>query len=128
MKYWKLLGYESEPKGIGKIVSISLFIVLLNGYILEGFIDHYLLDIITWTCVVVFMVIMPCVCVVSVRVPPVHPVASRGLPPGGRGKKKRFDSWVPKKETDCLVAENLHLSGPSLPGANIIYNLVKSTP
>ena len=56
MKYWKLLGYESKPKGIGKIVSISLFIVLLNGYILEGFIDHYLLDIITWTCVVVFMV------------------------------------------------------------------------
>ena len=56
MKYWKLLGHESEPKGIGKILSISLFIVLLNGYILEGFIDHYLLDIITWTCVVVFMV------------------------------------------------------------------------
>ena len=56
MKYWKLLGHESEPKGIGKIMSISLFIVLLNGYLLEGFIDHYLLDIITWTCVVVFMV------------------------------------------------------------------------
>ena len=56
MKYWKLLGHESEPKGIGKIMSISLFVVLLNGYLLEGFIDHYLLDIITWTCVVVFMV------------------------------------------------------------------------
>ena len=56
MKYWKLLGHESEPKGIGKIMSISLFIVLLNGYLLESFIDHYLLDIITWTCVVVFMV------------------------------------------------------------------------
>ena len=56
MKYWKLLGHESEPKGIGKIMSISLFIVLLNGYLLEGFIDHYLLDIITWTCVVLFMV------------------------------------------------------------------------
>ena len=56
MKFWKLLGHESEPKGIGKIMSISLFIVLLNGYLLEGFIDHYLLDIITWTCVVVFMV------------------------------------------------------------------------
>ena len=56
MKYWKLLGHESEPKGIGKIMSISLFVVLLNGYVLEGFIDHYLLDIITWTCVVVFMV------------------------------------------------------------------------
>ena len=56
MKYWKLLGHESEPKGIGKIMSISLFVVLLNGYLLEGFIDHYLLNIITWTCVVVFMV------------------------------------------------------------------------
>ena len=56
MKYWKLLGHESEPKGIGKIMSISLFVVLLNGYLLECFIDHYLLDIITWTCVVVFMV------------------------------------------------------------------------
>ena len=56
MKYWKLLGHESEPKGIGKIMSISLFVVLLNGYLLEGFIDHYLLDIITWTCVVVFIV------------------------------------------------------------------------
>ena len=56
MKYWKLLGHESEPKGIGKIMSMSLFVVLLNGYLLEAFIDHYLLDIITWTCVVVFMV------------------------------------------------------------------------
>ena len=56
MQYWKLLGHESEPKGIGKIMSICLFIVLLNGYFLEVFIDHYLLDIITWTCVVVFMV------------------------------------------------------------------------
>ena len=56
MKYWKLLGHESEPKGIGKIMSISLFVVLLNGYLLESFIDHYILDIITWTCVVVFMI------------------------------------------------------------------------
>ena len=54
MKYWKLLGHESEPKGIGKIMSICLFIVLLNGYVLEGFIDHYILDIISYTCVGVF--------------------------------------------------------------------------
>ena len=47
MKYWKLLGHESEPKGIGKIMSICLFIVLLNGYLLEAFIDHYILDIIS---------------------------------------------------------------------------------
>ena len=57
MKYWKLLGHESEPKGIGKIMSICLFIVLLNGYVLEGFIDHYLLDIISYTCVGVFFIL-----------------------------------------------------------------------
>jgi len=58
MKYWKLLGLESEPKGIGKIMSICLFIVLLKGFILEGFIDHYILDIITYTCVGVFFILL----------------------------------------------------------------------
>ena len=58
MKYWKLLGHESEPKGIGKIMSICLFIVLLNGYVLEGFIDHYILDIISYTCVGVFFILL----------------------------------------------------------------------
>jgi len=58
MKYWKLLGHESEPKGIGKIMSICLFIVLLNGYLLEGFIDHYILDIISYTCVGVFFILL----------------------------------------------------------------------
>ena len=58
MKYWKLLGYENEPKGIGKIMSICLIIVLINGYLLEGFIDHYLLDIISYTCVGVFFILL----------------------------------------------------------------------
>ena len=58
MKYWKLLGHESEPKGIGKIMSISLFIVLLNGYLLEGLIDHHILDIISYTCVGVFFILL----------------------------------------------------------------------
>ena len=58
MKYWKLLGHESEPKGIGKITSICLFIVLLNGYILEGFIDHFILEIISYTCVGVFFILL----------------------------------------------------------------------
>ena len=58
MKYWKLLGLESEPKGIGKIMSICLFIVLLKGFILESFIDHYILDIITYTCVGVFFILL----------------------------------------------------------------------
>ena len=58
MKYWKLLGHESEPKGIGKIMSICLFIILLNGYILEGFIEHVIIDIITYTCIIVFFVLL----------------------------------------------------------------------
>jgi len=58
MKYWKLLGHESEPKGIGKIMSICLFVVILNGYLLEGFIDHYLLDIISFTCIGVFLILL----------------------------------------------------------------------
>ena len=58
MKYWELLGLGSEPKGTGKIMSICLFIVLLDGYLLEGFIDHYILDIISYTCVGVFFILL----------------------------------------------------------------------
>jgi hypothetical protein len=58
MKYWKLLGLGSEPKGTGKIMSICLFVVIINGYFLEGFIDHYILDIISYTCVGVFFIIL----------------------------------------------------------------------
>ena len=58
MKYWKLLGHESEPKGIGKIMSICLFIVLLNGYLIEGFVDHYIIDIISYTCGGVFFILL----------------------------------------------------------------------
>ncbi len=58
MKYWKLLGLGSEPKGTGKIMSICLFVVLLNGYFLESFIDHYVQDIISYTCVGVFFILL----------------------------------------------------------------------
>ena len=49
MKYWKLLGLGSELKGIGKIMSICMFIVITNGYFLEGLIEHVIIDIITYT-------------------------------------------------------------------------------
>ena len=58
MKYWKLLGHESEPKGIGKIMSICMFIVIINGYFLEGLIEHVIIDIITYTCIIVFFVLL----------------------------------------------------------------------
>ena len=58
MKYWQLLGLGSEPKGTGKIMSICMFIVLLNGYFFESFIDHYIQDIIVFTCIGVFLILL----------------------------------------------------------------------
>jgi len=31
MKYWKLLGLGSEPKGTGKVMSICMFKVIIKG-------------------------------------------------------------------------------------------------
>jgi hypothetical protein len=58
MKYWKLLGLGSEPKGIGKIMSLCMIIVIINGYFLEGLIEHVIIDIITYTCIIVFFVLL----------------------------------------------------------------------
>ncbi len=58
MKYWELLGLGSEPKGTGKIMSFCMFIVIINGYFLEGLIEHVIMDIITYTCVIVFFVLL----------------------------------------------------------------------
>ncbi len=58
MKYWEILGLGSEPKGTGKIMSICMFIVLLNGYFLESLLDHYIQDIIVFTCIGVFLILL----------------------------------------------------------------------
>ena len=58
MNILKLLGLGSEPKGTGKIMSICMFIVIINGYFLEGLIEHVIMDIVTFTCVIVFFVLL----------------------------------------------------------------------
>ena len=58
MKDGELLGLGSEPKGNGKIMSICMFIVIINGYFLEGLIDHYIKDIIVFTCIGVFLTLL----------------------------------------------------------------------
>jgi hypothetical protein len=58
MKYWKLLGLESEPKGIGKIMSICMFIGLINFFFLETFIEHVIIDIISFTCIGMFLILL----------------------------------------------------------------------
>jgi len=58
MKYWQILGLGSEPKGTGKIMSICMFIVLLNGYFFESLIDNYIQDIIVFSCIGVFLILL----------------------------------------------------------------------
>ena len=58
MKYWELLGLGSEPKEIGKIMSLCMFIVIINGYFLEGLIEHLIIDIRIYTCIIVFFVLL----------------------------------------------------------------------
>ncbi len=58
MKYWELLGLGSEPKGIGKIMSICMFIGIVNIFFLETFIEHIIIDIISFTCIGVFLILL----------------------------------------------------------------------
>ena len=58
MKYWKILGHESEPKGIGKIMSLCMFIGLINFFFFETFIEHVIIDIISFTCIGVFLILL----------------------------------------------------------------------
>ena len=58
MKYWKILGHGSEPKGIGKIMSLCMFIGLINFFFFETFIEHVIIDIISFTCIGVFLILL----------------------------------------------------------------------
>ena len=58
MKYWKLLGHESEPKVIGKIMSISMFILMVNIFLLEILLEQVIVDIISLTCVGVILILL----------------------------------------------------------------------
>ena len=58
MKYWGLLGLGSEPYMGGKIMSLCMFIVIINCYFLEVLIEHVIMDIITYTCVIVFFILL----------------------------------------------------------------------
>ena len=58
MKYWKLLGLKEKPTGIGKVMSICMLICLVNGYFLELFVSHILIDIIVYSSVIVFVILL----------------------------------------------------------------------
>lgn len=58
MKILKSIVLGSEPKETGKIMSLCMFIVIINGYFLEGLIEHVIIDIITYTCIIVFFILL----------------------------------------------------------------------
>ncbi len=58
MKYWKLLGLKEKPTGIGKVMSICMLICLVNGYFLESFVNHFIIDIIVYTSIVLFFILL----------------------------------------------------------------------
>ena len=58
MDYWKLLGLKEKPTGIGKVMSICMLICLVNGYFLELFVSHIVIDIIVYSSVIVFVILL----------------------------------------------------------------------
>ena len=58
MKHWKILGQESEPNGIGKIMSICMIIGLINIFLLEVLIEQVIVDIISLICIGVFLILL----------------------------------------------------------------------
>ena len=50
MNIWELFGFKETPTGIGKVMSICMVICLVNGYFLEAFFDHIIMDVINYTC------------------------------------------------------------------------------
>ncbi len=58
MNIWELFGFKETPTGIGKVMSICMVICLVNGYFLEAFFDHIIMDIINYTSIVVFFILL----------------------------------------------------------------------
>jgi len=58
MNIWELFGFKETPTGIGKVMSICMVICLVNGYFLEAFFDHIIMDIINYTSIAVFFILL----------------------------------------------------------------------
>jgi len=58
MNIWELFGFKEKPTGIGKVMSICMVICLVNGYFLEAFFDNIIMDLINYTSIAVFFILL----------------------------------------------------------------------
>lgn len=58
MNIWELFGFKETPTGIGKVMSICMIICLVDGYFLEAFLDHIIIDVIINISIAVFFILL----------------------------------------------------------------------
>ena len=63
MKFWespiiKSLGWKEEPKGIAKVMSICMLIVIVTIFIPSSILENKIASTITWGSIIIFFVLL----------------------------------------------------------------------
>ena len=63
MKFWespiiKSLGWKEEPKGIAKVMSICMLIVIVTIFIPSSILENKIVSTITWGSIIIFFVLL----------------------------------------------------------------------
>ena len=64
MKFWespiiKSLGWKEEPKGIAKVMSVCMLIVIVMSFIMPSIIlENKIVSTITWGSIIIFFVLL----------------------------------------------------------------------
>ena len=63
MKFWespiiKSLGWKEEPKGIAKVMSICMLIVVVTIFIPSSILENKIVSTITWGSIIIFFVLL----------------------------------------------------------------------
>ena len=63
MKFWespiiKSLGWKEEPKGIAKVMSICMLIVIVTIFIPSSILENKIVSTITWGAIIIFFVLL----------------------------------------------------------------------
>ena len=63
MKFWespiiKSLGWKEEPKGIAKVMSICMLIVIFTIFIPSSILENKIVSTITWGSIIIFFVLL----------------------------------------------------------------------
>ena len=63
MKFWespiiKSFGWKEEPKGIAKVMSICMLIVIVTIFIPSSILENKIVSTITWGSIIIFFVLL----------------------------------------------------------------------